>query len=138
MALEQSNGQVRWKKDLTDTPTEGVDAQPQYVDGKVLIATVPVSARVQYQGGDRGVLYALDAKTGDIDWSFDTVASDDLWGNADVNSGGGAWYPPAVDPQGRPRVLGRRQPGALPGYARVPERCRAVRGATSTPTRPSR
>ena len=127
MALEQSNGQVRWKMELTDTPTEGVDAQPQYVDGKVLIATVPVSARKQYQGGDRGVLYALDAKTGDIDWSFDTVASDDLWGNASVNSGGGAWYPPAVDRKAGPRVLGRRQSGALPGHRRVPERCEPSR-----------
>ena len=26
MALEQSNGQLRWKMELTDTPTEGVDA----------------------------------------------------------------------------------------------------------------
>ena len=120
MALEQANGQVRWKKDLTDTPTEGVDAQPQFVNGKVLIATVPVSAGKQYQGGDRGVLYALDAKTGDIDWLFDTVASDDLWGNAAVNSGGGAWYPPAVDPKAGLVYWGVANPAPFPGTPEFP------------------
>ncbi len=120
IALEQDNGQLRWKRDLTDTPTEGVDAQPQFVNGKVLIATVPVSARTQYQGGDRGVLYALDATTGDIDWSFDTVASDDLWGNAAVNSGGGAWYPPAVDPRAGLVYWGVANPAPFPGTPEFP------------------
>ena len=32
-------------------------------------------------------------------WSFDTVGSKDLWGDPSVNSGGGAWYPPAIDPK---------------------------------------
>ena len=32
-----------------------------------------------------------------MDWSFDTVRSKNLWGNPAVNSGGGAWYPPAID-----------------------------------------
>jgi len=120
MALEQSNGQVRWKHELTDTPTEGVDIQAQYVGGRVLVATVPVSARVQYQGGDRGVLYALDAKTGDIDWSFDTVASDDLWGHPELNSGGGAWYPPAVDRKAGLVYWGVANPAPFPGTAEFP------------------
>ncbi|HLM18606.1 MAG TPA: PQQ-binding-like beta-propeller repeat protein [Acidimicrobiia bacterium] len=120
IALEQDDGQVRWKQELTETPTEGVDAQPQFVNGKVLIATVPVSARVQYQGGDRGILYALDAKTGDIDWMFDTVGSDDLWGNADVNSGGGAWYPPAVDPKSGLVYWGVANPAPFPGTPEFP------------------
>jgi outer membrane protein assembly factor BamB len=67
------------------------------VDGLVLVSTVPVSLAAQYTGGDRGVLHALDAETGEVVWSFDTVDSDDVWGNPDVNSGGGAWYTPAVD-----------------------------------------
>jgi glucose dehydrogenase len=120
VALEQSNGAVRWIKNLTDTPTSGVDAQPQYVDGRVLIATVPVSARVQYKGGDRGVLYALDAETGKVDWSFDTVASDDLWGHADVNSGGGAWYPPAVDRTAGLVYWGVANPAPFPGTPEFP------------------
>jgi outer membrane protein assembly factor BamB len=120
IALEQSTGQVRWKQQLTDTPTEGVDIQAQYVGGRVLVATVPVSARVQYQGGDRGVLYALDAETGDIDWLFDTVASDDLWGHPEVNSGGGAWYPPAVDPKAGLVYWGVANPAPFPGTPEFP------------------
>jgi alcohol dehydrogenase (cytochrome c) len=120
MALDPANGAVRWKKELTDTPTEGVDAQPQYSKGRVLIATVPISPRKQYQGGDRGVLYALDAQTGDIDWSFDTVGSDDLWGNAEVNSGGGAWYPPAVDAEAGLVYWGVANPAPFPGTPEFP------------------
>jgi outer membrane protein assembly factor BamB len=119
-ALEQSNGQVRWKQELTDTPTEGVDIQAQYVGGRILVATVPVSARVQYQGGDRGVLYSLDAKTGDIEWMFDTVASPDLWGHPEVNSGGGAWYPPAVDPKAGLVYWGVANPAPFPGTPEFP------------------
>jgi glucose dehydrogenase len=120
MALDRSNGAVRWKKELTDTPTEGVDAQPQYVDGRVLIATVPISPAKQYQGGDRGVLYALDAKTGDVDWYFDTVDSDDIWGDPKVNSGGGAWYPPAIDTKAGLVYWGVANPAPFPGTAEHP------------------
>jgi glucose dehydrogenase len=120
MALDPADGAVRWKKELTDTPTEGVDAQPQYSKGKVLIATVPISPRKQYQGGDRGMLYALDAKTGDVDWLFDTVGSDDLWGNAEVNSGGGAWYPPAVDAKAGLVYWGVANPAPFPGTPDFP------------------
>jgi len=40
-----------------------------------------------------GIIYALDEQTGRIEWSFNTVKDGDLWGNPQVNSGGGAWYP---------------------------------------------
>ena len=73
------------------------------------------------------MLYALDAKTGDIDWSFDTVASDDLWANVLGELRRWCVVSARGRSQGRPRVLGRRQPGALPGYTRVPERCEPSR-----------
>jgi outer membrane protein assembly factor BamB len=44
-----------------------------------------------------GVIDALDERTGDELWSFDTVKGGRLWGNPKVNSGGGSWYPPAID-----------------------------------------
>ena len=37
-------------------------------------------------------------------WTFDTVEGD-LWGHPEVNSGGGAWYPPAVDVDAGHRLL---------------------------------
>ena len=127
VALDAQTGAVLWTKQLTTTPTEGIDIQPQVVDGTVFFATVPVSIKGIYKGGDRGMLYALDAKTGATKWSFDTVKSPDLWGNAAVNSGGGAWYTPAIDPHEAPRVLGRRQPRAVPRHRGVPERFEPAR-----------
>ena len=38
--------------------------------------------RGAYTGGAIGRLFALDAETGTVRWSFDTVDSTDLWGDA--------------------------------------------------------
>jgi glucose dehydrogenase len=96
-ALDMKTGDEVWSTDITSTETDGVDIQPTVVAGLVLAATVPISLKGQYKGGDRGTLWALDAKTGEKVWSFDTVKGADLWGNPDLNSGGGSWYPPAID-----------------------------------------
>jgi glucose dehydrogenase len=119
-ALDEQTGRVVWTRRLTQSATSGVDMQPTIVGHRVLIATVPVSVAAQYHGGDRGVLYALDATTGKIDWSFDTVDSPDLWGNPTVNSGGGSWYPPAVDTRSGVVYWGTANPGPFPGTAQYP------------------
>jgi outer membrane protein assembly factor BamB/plastocyanin len=72
---------------------------PTVYDNVVYISTVPGSSENFYQGGQRGILYALDARTGHELWDFDTTA-DNLWGAARLNSGGGLWYPPSVDERG--------------------------------------
>ena len=100
----------------------------------VLVSTVPVSIGGIYKGGDRGVLHALDAATGEVRWTFDTVHGDDLWGNPAVNSGGGAWYPPAIDTE-RGLVYGA-SPTRRRSRARPSSRTgRAGPGRTCTPTR---
>jgi outer membrane protein assembly factor BamB len=91
-ALDLETGEELWATEIVATPTTGIDIQPQVVDGLVLVSTVPISLAGQYTPGDRGVLVALDAETGEVVWEFDTVLGEDLWGNPDVNSGGGAWY----------------------------------------------
>ena len=120
IAFDAATGKVLWTHGLSTTPTEGVDIQPQAVGGKVYFATVPVSIKGIYKGGDRGTLYALDAETGDQIWSFDTVKSPDLWGNPDVNSGGGAWYTPAIDPAKHLVYWGIANPAPFPGTAEFP------------------
>jgi outer membrane protein assembly factor BamB len=45
------------------------------------------------------VLWALNDATGAVKWKFDTVPPS-LWGDPDVNSGGGLWYPPSFDAAG--------------------------------------
>jgi outer membrane protein assembly factor BamB len=119
-ALDENSGRIVWTRRLTNTPVEGVDTQPTLVGHRVLMATVPVTPGVQYGGDARGELFAVDAATGRIDWSFDTVASKSLWGNPGVNSGGGAWYPPAVDPRTGIVYWGTANPGPFPGTTQYP------------------
>jgi outer membrane protein assembly factor BamB len=120
MALDMESGDELWSVEIVDTPTAGIDIQPQVAAGLVLVSTVPVSLDGQYAGGDRGVLHALDAETGDVVWRFDTVEGDDLWGDPEVNSGGGAWYPPAVDPDAGLVYWGIANPAPFPGTAEAP------------------
>jgi outer membrane protein assembly factor BamB len=119
-ALDAATGRVLWNRRLTSLTSGGVDMQPTVVDGLVLMATVPVSIGGIYKGGDRGWLYALHAATGKTAWSFDTVASKTLWGNPDVNSGGGAWYPPSVDGAANRVYWGTANPAPFPGTIQFP------------------
>lgn len=118
-ALERDTGKVTWTKDIVATPTTGVDIQPIVVDGLVIVSSVPITPGGIYVGGDRGVVYALDAATGEVEWSFDTVEGD-LWGHPEVNSGGGAWYPPAVDLEAEVVYVGVANPAPFPGTAEFP------------------
>ena len=93
-ALNAETGDEVWKRKLSQNPREGITGPPTVYDSVVYISTTPT-----YAGGDRGVLYAMDASKGDVLWTWDTNV-DNLWGQAAVNSGGGLWYPIAVDDDG--------------------------------------
>ena len=120
LALDRATGDQLWATDVTATDTTGIDIQPVLAGDLVLVSSVPVSLSGIYTGGDRGVVYALDRATGEIRWEFDTVLGDDLWGNAEVNSGGGAWYPPAVDLERGLVYVGTANPAPFPGTAAHP------------------
>lgn len=120
LALDRADGTELWSTDVTATDTTGIDIQPVVVDGLVLVSSVPVSISGIYAPGDRGVVSALDADTGEVVWTFDTVLGDDLWGNPDVNSGGGAWYPPAIDLERGQVYVGVANPAPFPGTAEFP------------------
>ena len=126
-ALDLETGTELWSTAINNTPSEGVDIQPTVVQGLVFASTVPISIGGQYKGGDRGVLWALDAETGEKVWSFDTIQSPDLWGHPEINSGGGSVVPARDRCRARARVLGHRQPRAVPGHAGVPERIEPAR-----------
>jgi glucose dehydrogenase len=119
VAVDAETGKELWTRDLQTTKTTGLDMQPTVYAGTVLAATVPVSTAGIYTPGDRGVLFALDAETGKIRWQFDTVKGD-LWGNPDVNSGGGAWYPPSIDPARGLVYWGVANPAPFPGTKEFP------------------
>jgi len=119
VAVDAKTGAQLWLHDITATKTTGLDIQPTVLNGVVFVATVPVSVGGIYTPGDRGVLYALDAATGKIKWSFDTVKGD-LWGHPEVNSGGGSWYPPSIDATRGLIYWGVANPAPFPGTKQYP------------------
>ena len=104
-----------------DSATEGVDVEPQVVGHIVIASTVPVSIKGGlYPGGARGYVDAVNEATGRLLWSFDTVASPDLWGNPSVNSGGGSWYPPSFSLASGLLYVGMANPAPFVGTPQYP------------------
>src|SRR5579862_6095337 len=113
-ALDPHTGRQVWARRLAASSSEGIDMAPQLYDGKLLISTIPGSSTDYYTGGAYGIVYALDARTGKVLWSFSTVkGGSQLWGDPKQNGGGGLWYPPAVDSHGRV-FIGTANPSPYP------------------------
>src|ERR1700730_17787426 len=111
VALSAATGAQLWSRTLIGNDHEGIDMAPGYHDGTVYVSTVPVNPTVgQYLGHAKGTLWALNARTGAPEWSWDEVQ--DLWGNAGINSAGGLWYPPSFDRQGN-IYIGVANPGPI-------------------------
>ncbi len=111
VALNAATGRQLWSRTLTENDHEGIDMAPGYHDGTVYVSTVPVNPTVgQYLGGGKGILWALNAKTGAPEWSWDEVQN--LWGNPGLNSGGGLWDPPSFDSAGN-IYIGIANPGPI-------------------------
>ena len=111
VALSAATGTQLWSRTLIGNDHEGIDMAPGYNDGTVYVSTVPVDPNVgQYLGGAKATLWALNARTGAPEWSWDEVQ--DLWGNPGLNSGGGLWDPPSFDSQGN-IYIGVANPGPI-------------------------
>jgi len=91
-ALSARTGVERWRTRLT-RPGNPVTIAPLVANGLVYTSSTGQSP------GGRGTLFALDAKTGAVRWRFDTIVGP--WRFPREASGGGAWYPPSVDADGR-------------------------------------
>jgi outer membrane protein assembly factor BamB/plastocyanin len=98
-ALKTDTGEVLWSISLEGPLGEGIDMAPLIYDNTVYISTVPGAPNVSYLAGMRGFIHALDVWTGTVLWYFDTT-TDNLWGGARLNAGGGLWNPPAIDENG--------------------------------------
>jgi outer membrane protein assembly factor BamB len=121
VAIELEGGKDVWKFAPELGKSMGIDIQPVVYGGQLYAATVPVStSRGIYEGGTHGMLLAVDAETGMLRWSFDTVDSADAWGASDVNGGGGAWYPPLIDAERGLTFWGTGNPVPWPGTADKP------------------
>ncbi len=67
-ALDANTGALVWKRQLADPPAGNMNIAPVVADGVVYTSTVGLPP------GGKGVVYALDAATGRIRWTFRTVA----------------------------------------------------------------
>jgi alcohol dehydrogenase (cytochrome c) len=98
VALDAATGTQLWSRTLTENDHEGIAMAPGYNNGTVYVSTVPANVTTQYGAGGQGILWALSAKTGAPEWSWNQ--DQNLWGNPGVNSGAGLWYPPSFDAEG--------------------------------------
>ncbi len=118
-ALDAATGELKWEKTLVTKKVEGIDMAPLVWNDMVIISTVPgASLSNFYGGGGSGIVYALDLATGEEKWQFNTT-TDNLWGNPDVNSGGGLWQTPSVDDNGDV-YMAVANPGPWPGTEKFP------------------
>jgi outer membrane protein assembly factor BamB len=125
VALDMNTGKEVWRTTLINAVQDislgvnGIDMQPTVYDGMVYIATVPGNAGVFYAGGGMGIIYALDANTGNPVWSFNTVYPVDwVTSQKNINSGGGCWYSPAIDTSTGVIYWGIANPGPFPGQTK--------------------
>jgi alcohol dehydrogenase (cytochrome c) len=117
VALSAATGRQLWRRTLIGNDREGIDMAPGYNHGTVYVSTVPVNPTVgQYLGGAKSTLWALNARTGAPEWSWDEVQN--LWGKPALNSGGGLWDPPSFDSAGN-IYIGVANPGPI-GQGRWP------------------
>jgi glucose dehydrogenase len=119
-ALDSSDGSELWRIRISKIPTTGMDIQPVVYDGLVYSSTVPGLGDIYYAPGGIGVVFALEQDTGLIRWNFSTVNSPDLWGHPEINSGGGCWYPPAVDTKTGTTFWGTGNPAPFVGTTEYP------------------
>jgi alcohol dehydrogenase (cytochrome c) len=117
VALDAATGAQLWSRTLTENDHEGIAMAPGYNNGTVYVSTVPANVTVQYGAGGQGILWALNAKTGAPEWSWNQ--DQNLWGNPAVNSGAGLWYTPSFDAQGN-IYMGVANPAPLFGTKSYP------------------
>jgi len=119
-ALQASTGEQLWIKKMTRNGNEGIDMAPGINDGTLYISTVPGNSKGFYKGNGQAILWAMNAKSGDVKWKWEEVPKN-LWSDehTDINSGGGQWDPPSFDDNGDVYV-GVSNPAPFPGAKGLP------------------
>ena len=114
-SIDSEDGKELWHYNLQRTENEFIDMQPVLFGNNLYVST-----KTNYEGNATGMIYALDPDTGGVRWNFDTVDSEDIWGNRDINSGGGVWYPPSIDINRGVTYWGVGNPAPWPGTEQFP------------------
>lgn len=108
-ALDLATGEPLWT-----VPLDKDGYQPIVVDDTVLVGT----GNLAHVPGYSGYVHAFDTD-GNARWSF-RVVEEGFWGNPGVNSGGGVWYPAAVDLERGLVYVGTGNAGPYPGTRYYP------------------
>jgi alcohol dehydrogenase (cytochrome c) len=114
VALDAKTGKELWSTELVRDGSEQIAMAPGHHGGRVYVSTTPYRG----VGGEVGVLWALDARSGRKLWHFDTVPRG-LWGHPELNYGGGVDLAPAFDGEGS-LYIGVSAAGPIPGTDRYP------------------
>jgi alcohol dehydrogenase (cytochrome c) len=98
LALDAATGKLLWQVHVADS-TLGycISGAPVAFDGKVFVGEC---------GGDSGIrghVFAFDATTGKLAWTFDTIptgneAGAQTWGGGSEHGGGPSWSTMTIDP----------------------------------------
>jgi outer membrane protein assembly factor BamB len=123
-ALDIESGQELWYWNVgSDIPAGAF--QPYVFGNQVYTALQAASSgRGQetfhsYQGGSTGVAVLLNPETGKETWRWQVV-EEDFWGNPEINSGGGIWFPPAIDVKTGVSFWATGNPSPVPGLKDYP------------------
>jgi outer membrane protein assembly factor BamB len=123
-ALDLKTGDELWQYNTGSRLPSGA-FQPSVFDHQVYVTTQAASSGKgqtifhSYQGGSSGVVYLLDPDTGQPSWHWQVV-EEGFWGNPEINSGGGLWFPPAIDTQRGISYWGTGNPSPVPGIKGYP------------------
>ena len=119
VAMDIKTGHELWQFDTGYQLASGA-FQPYAFDNHVYFAMqAAVSGRGKvvyhsYQGGTSGAVYLINPDSGKPEW-FWQVVEKGFWGHPEVNSGGGLWFPPAIDTQTGVSFWGSGNPSPVPG-----------------------
>ena len=114
-AYDAATGEELWATDVTSKLGRAeLNIQPFVYDGMVFASTSG------FPEGVRGTIFALTQASGEVVWSFSTIEDEGLWGNPELNSGGGVWYPPALDIETGTLYFGVGSPYPFPGAPGFP------------------
>lgn len=123
IALDLANGDELWSTELFGS----TGANQPVVYGGYVYTGVAAGAYYDNPGktmhlnkaGTSGFGFGLDQENGALIWSFQTI-EEGFWGNPDVNSGAGIWFPPAIDTESGLIFWSTGNPAPMPGIVGYP------------------
>src|SRR6266566_1407404 len=119
VALDARTGTEVWSRRIAQKLQQ--INQPRVIHaGTVYVSTVDYEKVQPQDGTGMGTIHAVDVRTGKDIWTFNTIKDGYLWGNPNINSGGGAWYPPAIDTVTGTTYWGTNNAAPWPGIKGFP------------------